>query len=140
MFTRFCTKLQRSEKHPPDSNPIQEIVNMSAKCVEIELPFGEKSFHCPVCGTAIIDVENAVLDGQCPHLLFYRNDDAGVFDRVSPRIQPVLDELEEVEDWKEWAGFLPPTAVVFCFIEPGRGGGHTGGCNFYCIDFASPDD
>ena len=81
---------------------------MTAKTLEIALPFGEQSFFCPVCG-AILDEEYEVLGGDCEHLLFYMNEDAGVFERIDVSLE---EKLEEIENWKDWAE--PPTRPSYC--------------------------
>jgi hypothetical protein len=71
---------------------------MPGQILELELRYGESSFYCPVCGTAICDEEKNVYEGECSHLVFYRNDAAGVFDRIDVALE---EKLDEVDNWKD---------------------------------------
>jgi hypothetical protein len=75
-------------------------------------------------------------EGRCPHLLFYMNGHAGVLDRVAPSIEDKRELIEEADDWHEWAGLLPSTAVVFCLVVPDRGP-LVGNVSSYCINFTA---
>jgi hypothetical protein len=115
---------------------------MAASIVRLSLGGGILHFHCPVCGSALIEDQIGLSEELCAHVV-------GVIDWVQQLIigPAVASELAEAleaafnednaDDVEAFAKVLPATVVVFDLAEPDRGGGHTGECIAIAVEFAN---
>lgn len=97
---------------------------MSDRLISLDLEDGGAPFHCPVCGTQLLNPEEGLR--SCAHLLFAWIDVVGEFDQelTRPEIHELAEGLDEDGLWAspcedEFLEKLPRNSVAFAFTEHG---------------------
>lgn len=115
---------------------------MSAVVAGITVKYGLRAFHCPACGTQLLDEEDGISEMGCAHWVgtvdWFGEFISGPQQAdLAQRVSAAYDEIEGSTDdlLKIIAGPLPRSAVVMEFFEPSRGGGHDATAVIFIIDF-----
>ena len=114
---------------------------MPAQITRLSLDPGVRHFHCPVCGSALIDDESGITEELCDHVVAVVDwsGELIVGRAAAPELGEALQTTfgSENEDVvKALATILPDTVVAFDFIEKARGGGYEGSSITFAVDFA----
>ncbi len=116
---------------------------MASQHLRIEIENGLLKFHCPNCGSTLLDQEYGLTDDPCRHTLFIIDwigelaFGESVSGNLKVEVERILQDEDMVSDNKvgELVDVLPSSSVIFELIEPAQGGGHDGSSITFCIDF-----